>query len=205
MTAFALLNCVTELNAGDWVIQNAANSNVGRFLIALAKLRGIKTINIVRRSGVFDDLKSLGADAVLKEGPDLSQRVRQQVGLDAKIMLGIDSIAGTSCQQIIDCVSDSATVVVYGLLSGSPLRIFAETLFMRDIRLRGFFTHFATRSLKNHEKEKAMRYILGLINKGVLNSKIAGTYSLDKIDAAVHHAGLDGTARDGKVILVPNL
>jgi NADPH:quinone reductase-like Zn-dependent oxidoreductase len=34
---------------GDWVVQNGGNSGVGRSLIAIAKLRGIRTISLVRR------------------------------------------------------------------------------------------------------------------------------------------------------------
>ena len=48
-TAYFLLKDYRKLKQNDWIIQNAANSNVGRYLIALAKQKGIKTINIVRR------------------------------------------------------------------------------------------------------------------------------------------------------------
>src|SRR5690348_4887532 len=36
-----------DLKSGDWVVQNAANSSVGRWVIAFAKARGLKTVNIV--------------------------------------------------------------------------------------------------------------------------------------------------------------
>ena len=42
--------CFVDLDAGEWVIQNAANSGVGSYLIALAKMRGLKTVNVVRRA-----------------------------------------------------------------------------------------------------------------------------------------------------------
>src|SRR5258706_8276898 len=47
-TAALLLN-EADLRRGDWVAQNAANSGVGRSLIAIAKARGLTTINFVRR------------------------------------------------------------------------------------------------------------------------------------------------------------
>src|SRR3984893_3203294 len=48
-TAALLLSEYVTLNPGEWVVQHAANSGVGRWVIAFAKTRGLKTVNIVRR------------------------------------------------------------------------------------------------------------------------------------------------------------
>jgi D-arabinose 1-dehydrogenase-like Zn-dependent alcohol dehydrogenase len=48
-TAALLLSEYVDLQPGEWVVQNAANSGVGRWVIAFAKTRGLKTVNIVRR------------------------------------------------------------------------------------------------------------------------------------------------------------
>ena len=50
-SALLMLQDYVKLQAGDWVIQNAANSAVGRHLIRLAKKRGIHTVNVVRPVG----------------------------------------------------------------------------------------------------------------------------------------------------------
>ena len=60
-----------KLKPGDIVIQNGANSQVGKFVIQFAKTMGMKTVNIVRdpknkenpaeRKEKIDDLKKLGA------------------------------------------------------------------------------------------------------------------------------------------------
>src|ERR1700737_2818918 len=73
-TALLLLEDHVALAPGDWVIQDVANSAVGRHLIVLAKARGIHTVNVVRRDDVADELRALGADVVLKHGPDLAER-----------------------------------------------------------------------------------------------------------------------------------
>ena len=64
-TAYFLLKDFVNLEKGDWLIQNAANSNVGRYLIALAKIHGVKTFNIVRRKEVMPELKKLGATKLI--------------------------------------------------------------------------------------------------------------------------------------------
>ena len=92
-TASLLLEAFVELKAGDWIIQNAANSAVSRATIQLARLAGIRTVNVVRRSDVMEQLKALGADVVLSDGDDLALRVQAATG-NAPIPLGIDSVGG---------------------------------------------------------------------------------------------------------------
>ena len=48
-----------------YVLQAAAGSTLGKQLIQVAKHRGIKTINLVRRAEQIEELKALGADEVL--------------------------------------------------------------------------------------------------------------------------------------------
>ena len=64
-TASLLLDEASDLKPGDWVVQNAANSGVGRSLIAIAKARGFKTINLVRRPELVPELQAIGGDLVV--------------------------------------------------------------------------------------------------------------------------------------------
>jgi NADPH:quinone reductase-like Zn-dependent oxidoreductase len=61
-TAALLLSEYVNLKPGEWVVQNSANSGVGRWVIAFAKTRGLKTVNIVRRSELVAELKAIGGD-----------------------------------------------------------------------------------------------------------------------------------------------
>src|SRR6201997_4147054 len=108
-TALLLLEDHVALAPGDWIIQDVANSAVGRHLIVLAKARGAHTVNVVRRDDVTPELKALGADAVLKDGPDLAERARAATG-GAPSRLGIDAVSGDACRRIADCVGDGGVV-----------------------------------------------------------------------------------------------
>ena len=77
-TASLLLDEAPDLKPGDWVVQNAANSGVGRSLIAIAKARGIKTINLVRRPELVPDLQAIGGDLVVVMKTSRSTRSGQQ-------------------------------------------------------------------------------------------------------------------------------
>ncbi|HEX5794273.1 MAG TPA: hypothetical protein VFY19_00420, partial [Geminicoccaceae bacterium] len=71
-TALLMLRSYVELQPGDWVIQDAANSGVGSNLILLAKADGIRTVNVVRRDTLIEPLAAIGADVVVVDGDDLA-------------------------------------------------------------------------------------------------------------------------------------
>jgi NADPH:quinone reductase-like Zn-dependent oxidoreductase len=119
-SAELMLRDYAKLAPGDWVIQDAANSAVGRHVIKLAARRGLKTVNVVRRAELIDELTALGADLVMVAGPDLGKRVRAEIGDDANMPLAIDAIGGSACLDLADCLSDGGIIVNYGFLSGDP-------------------------------------------------------------------------------------
>src|SRR5580658_3830865 len=79
-TAALLLSEFVNLKSGDWVVQNSANSSVGRWVIAFAKTRGVKTVNIVRRPELVTGLKAIGGDVVVVDAPDVSKQIKDAVG-----------------------------------------------------------------------------------------------------------------------------
>src|SRR5580693_5802113 len=79
-TASLLLNEASDLKPGDWIVQNAANSGVGRSLIAIAKTRGVKTINVVRRPELIPELQAIGGDLVVVDDDGVLDKIRAAVG-----------------------------------------------------------------------------------------------------------------------------
>jgi len=62
-TAVLLLDEFVKL-AKDWIVLNAANSQVARCLIAIAQSRDLNVIGIVRRSELIPEIEKLGVDFV---------------------------------------------------------------------------------------------------------------------------------------------
>src|SRR2546430_3669172 len=71
ITAWRLLHDFVPLRPGDWLIQNAANSGAGQCVILIARELGYKTVNVVRRGGFVDELRSLGGDVGVVGGENL--------------------------------------------------------------------------------------------------------------------------------------
>jgi len=200
-TALLLLADHVTLAPGDWVIQDVANSAVGRHLIVLAKARGVRTINVVRRDDVAPELRALGADVVLEGGPDLAERARVAAS-DAPIRLGIDAVSGDACRRIADCVADGGVVVSYGSMSGEDPAIGRAALNMRGVSLTGFNLG---RGLAKRTPAKVREIYADLATKirdGVLRAPIDSYYPIEDIKPALVRAQQGG--RNGKVLVLPN-
>lgn len=202
-TAYLLLRGIRPVSAGDWVIQNAANSSCGRYLIALAKRWGIRTINVVRRDDLIDELQALGGDVVLLDGEDLHDRVAEATD-NATVSLGIDAIAGAGTTRIARCLADEGWVLNYGMLSGRPCEIPPAELFLRGLTLHGFGTTRPMDKMAADEREAMYRELIDGVADGTLAAPIAATYTLDQIQDAVAHAARTGEDRRGKIIVTPN-
>src|SRR5690349_2904609 len=79
-TAVLLLDEFVELKANDWIVLNAANSQIARCLIAVAKSRGLKIAGIVRRPELIPEIETLGVDFVGVESPELSKQIQTATG-----------------------------------------------------------------------------------------------------------------------------
>src|SRR5260370_1902931 len=94
-TAYLLLTDFVALASGAWVIPNSANSGVGRAVIPIAQSLCLKPVNVVRRQDAVAELKALGGDVVLVDGPDLGKRVAVETG-KGPIALAVDGVGDTS-------------------------------------------------------------------------------------------------------------
>ena len=200
-TALMMMRDYVALKAGDWLIQDAANSGVGTSLIKLAKADGLRTVNVVRRSELIDKLEALGADVVLVDGDDLADRVKAATN-NAHISLAIDAVGGTQITRLADCLGEGATVVNYGLLSGEPCQIRADQTIFNGITLTGFWLQKALTSIAYPDLRKLYQDLGAKVLSTQLHVEIEAVYPIEQIKDAVDHAGRGG--RDGKILVLPN-
>jgi NADPH:quinone reductase-like Zn-dependent oxidoreductase len=197
-SALLLIQDFARLEPQDWVIQNAANSAVGRILIQLARDLKIRLLNTVKSSPVISELKEIGAGAVLIDSDDLRDRV-VAVTQGAPIRLALDAVGGAATARLAKCLADEGVIVSYGALSGEPCQITSEALASRGIRLCGMNpTRLLAR--KTPEERRALYARIGeLLAAKRLQARIAGTYELDDSIEAIRRAMVSGDKRFGKV------
>jgi trans-2-enoyl-CoA reductase len=200
-TAQLMLSDFVELKGGDWVIQNVANSAVGRLVIVLAHQRGLRTVNVVRRADVAGELKQLGADLVIMDGDDLAARVARETG-DAPIRLGLEAIGGAATGRIVESVGTDGTVVHYGSMSGEDPKAGRSNFIYRGVKLTGFMLG---RFLAKRSPQKIREIYADLgdqIMAGKLFAPVDTVYPIDKIKEALAHADKGG--RHGKILVSPS-
>ncbi len=197
LTADLLLRRFVELPPGTWVGQTAANSAVGRYVIALAKQAGVRTLNVVRRPEAAAELLELGADAVVISGPDLRAQLEQALG-DKRISLLLDAVAGDVITELSSWLVDGGTLVSYGGMSGDPVVVSPPDLIFRDVHVRGFWLKHWLETTPRREIAAAYARLASLIAEGVLRAPVAATYPLEQYRDAVAHAVQTGRA--GKVL-----
>jgi NADPH:quinone reductase-like Zn-dependent oxidoreductase len=191
-TAGLLLSEFVDLAPGDWVVQNAANSGVGRAVIAFAKACGFKTINLVRRPELIDELKALGGDLVIMDGPEGLELVKATLGTAAP-RLALDGVGGSSAAVLIDLLGHDGTLVAYAALGKAPITISAMALIFKRISVRGFFLSDPEHAAKI---QPLVAEAAELLRSGRLHAPVAATYPLSAIKDAVAHV-----QRGGKVLL----
>ena len=200
-TAQLMLSDFVELKPGDWVIQNVANSAVGRLAIVLAHQHGLRTVNVVRRPELAGELKQLGADLVIVDGEGLAGRVERETG-GAPIRLGLEAIGGKATGRICDCVATDGTVVHYGSMSGQNPDVSRNNFIYRGVRLTGFMLG---RFLAKRSAEK-IREIYAELARQVMDGKLSApvdtVYPIEQIKEALAHADKGG--RNGKILVTPN-
>jgi NADPH:quinone reductase-like Zn-dependent oxidoreductase len=137
-TASLLLSDYVDLNRGDFVVQNAANSGVGRWVIAFAKTRGLRTVNIVRRAELVTDLQAVGGDVVVVDGPEVTEEIKKAVG-SGRIRLALDGVSGPATGVLGAVLAPGGTLVAYSAMSGAPMVLDPLAVIFTPITVKGFF------------------------------------------------------------------
>src|SRR5437773_8755203 len=197
MTAWRLLHDYVDLKKGDWLIQNAANSAAGRAVIQIARELGYKTVNVVRRDELIDELRAEGGDAVIVDGENLRHEVKDATS-NAPIHLGLNAVGGESALRLANCLAPGSTLVTFGAMSLQPLKIPNGLLIFKDLRFRGIWINKWYDNATMQERMDAFRPLFEMAKRGLLKTKVEKTYPLPEAKAAVTHAAQG--KRSGKII-----
>jgi mitochondrial enoyl-[acyl-carrier protein] reductase / trans-2-enoyl-CoA reductase len=200
-TALLLLTSLVTVKPGEWVVQNVANSAVGRLLIPLARAREIRTVNVVRRASVFSELEKLGGELCLVDGENLAERVQEKTG-GGTIRLGLDAVSGRATQRIAECVSEDGVVCNYGSMSGEDPVMSRPALSGRGVALVGFTL---TRPLSKYPLDTVRALYADLarqVTDGTLTAPVEKVYPIEAITDALAHA--QRGERRGKILVAPN-
>lgn len=200
ITAWRMLHDFVSLQKGDWVIQNAANSAAGRAVIQIARELGYRTVNVVRRPELIEELRAEGGDVVLLDDDALRDAVAEATSR-VPIRLALNAVGGESVLRLAKIVAPEATLVTFGAMSLKPVTIPNGMLIFKNLRFTGFWVNKWYEQATAAERDETFNRLFELARRGLLQTKIERTYSLGDFAAAVARAS-EGK-RDGKILFSP--
>lgn len=197
VTAWRMLHDFVSLKPGDWVIQNAANSAAGRCVIQIARELGYRTVNVVRRAELVDELRAQGGDVVLVDGESLRDDIAEATG-QAPIRLALNAVGGENALRVAKTVAPDGTMVTYGAMSLQPLCIPNGMFIFKNLRFTGFWVNKWYDSATPEQRAETFAPLFEMAKRGLLQTKVEKTYPLTEAKAAVAHAAQE--KRQGKIL-----
>ncbi|HEY2799489.1 MAG TPA: 2-enoyl thioester reductase domain-containing protein [Chthoniobacterales bacterium] len=197
ITAWRMLHDFVKLEKGDWVIQNAANSAAGRAVIQIARELGIRTVNVVRRSELIEELRAEGGDVVLLDNDELRDAVAAATER-APIRLGLNAVGGESALRLAKIVAPEATIVTFGAMSLKPLTLPNGLLIFKNLKFTGFWVNKWYERASAAERDETFERLIEFARRGLLQTKIERSYLLGDFRAAIERAS-EGK-RAGKIL-----
>jgi NADPH2:quinone reductase len=198
-TVLAMVRHVLRVPRGAWLLQSAAGSTLGRMMIKLGRHDGFRTINVVRRRQAIEELKALGADAVIcsEDGP-IGDQVRSIVGGEG-VLHAVDPVGGDTGTGVFDALATDGRMLVYGTLDQSSIRVDPRRMIAGRRVVEGFYLGHWAAARSKIAMVWLFREISHLIRIGVLATDPGREFPPEAIAEAVREAEVVG--RRGKVLL----
>jgi NADPH:quinone reductase-like Zn-dependent oxidoreductase len=182
-TAYLLLNRYVSLMPGDWIGQTAANSAMGQYIIALAKLAGVKTLNVVRRKEAAEQVREWGGDRVVLHGDNLHKDIEE--ALDGKkLSLVLDTVGGTPVGELAKSLKPGGSIVVYAMQGGQFPAMPPKEFIYGGLSLHGFWLINWIRNASRTEIQEIYQKLGDLVADGSLSAAVEHVYPLDQFKEA---------------------
>jgi len=180
---------------GDWIGQTAANSAMGQYIIALARLAGVKTLNVVRRPEAAEQVRSFGGDRVVIQGDNLRHEIDK--ALDGKkLSLVLDFLGGSPVSELARSLKAGGSIAIYAFQHEFPAP--SPEFIFNNLNLHGFWLGNWMRDAPGTEIQELYQKLSDLVADGSLSAAVEQVYPLDQFKQAINRS-LKST-RNGKIL-----
>lgn len=203
-TAYILTRIEFAIPRGEWLLQTAAGSVLGKMVIRLGKKYGFRTLNIVRRPEIAEELRKLGGDEAIVFDPAkddagaFQERVRKIVG-GTGVRYAIDPVGGKTAGAVAATLGHGGRMYLFGSLSQQPFELSSRMMVTTGARIEGFWLGRWTATHGPLTKLKLVRKISRLMREGIIETEVAERFPLDRVADAARAA--DQPGRRGKILL----
>lgn len=173
-TAYRLLHDFVDLQPGDVIIQNGANSHVGLLVTQMAREMGVRTISIMRHGPhtqhIMQWIKDMGGpgDFVMTEEYVDTWKFHRLLEDVPKPKLALNCVGGKSASDLARVLGPSGTLVTYGGMSKQPVTLPASTLLHNDIMVKGFWMSRWNQEASKEDRAQMFADVTKMFEEGKL-------------------------------------
>jgi NADPH:quinone reductase-like Zn-dependent oxidoreductase len=197
LTAHLLLSRYVSLMPGDWIGQTAANSAMGEYIARLAKLAGLRTLNVVRRADAAQRVREFGRDRLVVAGEGLREDIEAALGGRRHRQVH-DCVGGEAVGELSKWLTPGGTIASYGIQDGQCPKVSPYDLIFQDLTMHGFSIRNWMRNAPRATIDGIYRTLGELVAEGSLSATVDSIHSLDGFQGAF--AQSMKSRRDGKVV-----
>ncbi|MEK9656833.1 MAG: 2-enoyl thioester reductase domain-containing protein [bacterium] len=185
LTALLLLTRFVTLDPTLPMIQNAANSNLGRWVAAFVKRLGVTCIHIVRSQRALESLSEADQRTALVYEKGIETQVLDRYGY---CQLALNGVGGDQAKSLAKVLAPHASLVTYGAMAKQPLSFGNGLFIFQNIVLTGFNR---SRFLQEHPVAE-IRELYECVFEWMLDVDpsffpVSKTFSLDSYNQALDH------------------
>ena len=175
------------------IINNAANSSVGRLFTASAAHHQVATISVVRSADRARELAARypNVPVVSTDSPDWVQQIRA-IADGRPIPVALDPVGGITAGHLISLLSSGGTLIAYGAIAQETIPLHASALLGREIGIRGLTIGRWLSGVAPERRASDIASVTAIAIALSAEFDVAGTYTLDQIAPAARHVNAPG-------------
>jgi NADPH:quinone reductase-like Zn-dependent oxidoreductase len=202
-TAYALFEIALRKDAAA-CIQNASTGQIGQFLRIMARDKGIRMINIVRKQEQVEMLRQAGEEFVMNCTDEGFPAALKECAQDLNASVAFDAVAGEMSGQMLNALSAGGELIVYGGLSGrmiseaDPMGVIFNNKIMRGFNLTDW-----KKEKSKVQFEAISGQVQEMIIRKFITTTIQGSFPFERIQEALGQYIRNMSA--GKILLTPQV
>lgn len=185
ITAWVVCTEVLKLGTNDVLLANACGSSIGRILAQLSKILGFRLIAVTRNNKYTEDLLHLGAYFVIDTSKaslyETVMELTSGMGADA----AIDSVGGSSGNDLAYCVHPKGNFLTIGLLSGIQVN-WADIVNKAKVNANIFYLRNWNKNVSVNKWQETFNHLISLIDEQKLSlMTVDSKYDLSDVKKAI--------------------
>jgi NADPH:quinone reductase-like Zn-dependent oxidoreductase len=185
ITAWVVCTEVLKLRPNDVLLVNACGSSIGHIFAQLSKVLGFRLIAVTRNNNYTEKLLELGASYVINTAENQLHKTVMELTNGNGANAAVDSVGGSSGNDLAFCVRPNGNFLTIGLLSGIQVN-WADIVNKAKVNADIFHLRNWNKNVSTDKWQETFNNLITLINDNQLRlMRMDSHYDLLKVKEAV--------------------